>query len=714
LSLFRLVGRRVVPLALLGVAVATVAGVWLIVLETPLGAVSPQAVNLALVLTIVIAVGFGILWFLINRLVIEGARVLAAETEMATHGAAGAHVNEKRFADLAPLPLAINVLSDQLATARKDIDRAVAQSTAEIAEQSSRLAAVLRDLHEGVIVCNLRHQILLYNQTAVTLLHWTGELGLGRSLFRVMLAEPIQHTLERLSLRLRDLQGKSGNGAEELVAPFIGGSRDGRTMLQSRMSLILRETGDQERPEVTGYVVTFSDATSELASLGQRDALLRQVTEGLRWPIANLRAMLETLADNPELAGEERRNFEQSMLGECNALSDRIEEISAAYKGAIAGSWPLSDLHSANVINLAILRIEAHSGHRITMTGLPHWFHGDSYTLVVLLDFLIERLHEATGLNSFDLCADAASQWVYLDIAWESDASLPAATVEGWKDLPLPSALGGLTVGDVLQRHHSDMWCEKAPHPQGYVHLRIPLPPPQEPPKPKDRTTIEARPDFFDFTLLEQPLPTTELREKRLRDLTYVVFDCETTGLRPSEGDELVAIAAVRIVNGRILTGETFNALINPGVAISQESIGVHGITWEMVKDRPKAEIVLPQFHAFCADAVLVAHNAAFDLKFLKLKEPRIGLKFTNPVIDTMLLSLMLQGEGADHTLDGIAARLGIEVVDRHIALGDALVTAAILLRMFDMLEARGIETLDDALRESNMLVELRQREQAF
>lgn len=702
------------PLVLIAVAAVTVIALWVILLESGLGAVSPDAVNLALVLTILLAAGYGAIWFALNRLVIEGARMLAAETEMATHGQAGAQVNAERYADLAPLPSAINALGDRLTSARQDIDRAVAQSTAEMAEQSSRLAAVLRDLHEGVIVCNLRHQILLYNQTAVGLLHWTGELGLGRSLFRVMLAEPIQHTLERLSLRLRDLQAASDSDTEELVAPFIGGSRDGRTMLQSRMSLILRERDDAERPEVTGYVVTFSDATSELASLGQRDALLRQVTEGLRWPIANLRAMLETLADTPDMGGDDRRHFEQTMLTECNALSNRIEEISAAYKGAIAGSWPLTDLHSANVINLAKLRIEAHSGHTLTMTGLPHWFHGDSYTLVVLLDFLIERLHESTGLDSFDLSADAAAQWVYLDIAWEGEAPLSAATVEAWKDLSLPSALGGLTVGDVLQRHHSDMWCEKALHPEGFVRLRIPLPPAQHPPKPKDRTGPGPRPDFFDFALLEQPLPTGALREKRLRELTYVVFDCETTGLRPSEGDELVAIAAVRIVNGRILTGETFNALINPGVAISQESIAVHGITWEMVKDRPKAEIVLPQFHAFCADSVLVAHNAAFDLKFLKMKEERIGLRFTNPVIDTMLLSLMLQGEGADHTLDAIAARLGIEVVDRHIALGDALVTAAILLRMIDMLEARGIETLDDALRESNMLVEIRQREQAF
>lgn len=123
---------------------------------------------------------------------------------------------------------------------------------------------------------------------------------------------------------------------------------------------------------------------------------------------------------------------------------------------------------------------------------------------------------------------------------------------------------------------------------------------------------------------------------------------------------------------------------------------------------------MLPQFHLFVSGAVLVAHNAAFDLKFLKMKEKVSGVRFDHPVLDTMLLSRQLQGPDADHTLDGIAKRLGIQVVDRHTALGDSLLTAAIFLRFVDMLREQNVITLDDAIRSANILVELHARERAF
>ncbi len=199
-----------------------------------------------------------------------------------------------------------------------------------------------------------------------------------------------------------------------------------------------------------------------------------------------------------------------------------------------------------------------------------------------------------------------------------------------------------------------------------------------------------------------------------LDKLTYVVFDTETTGLNPSGGDALLSIGAVRIVNGRVLTGETFSALINPKRRIPPESIRFHGITEEMVRDCPPAGAVLPAFHAFVDDAVLVAHNAAFDLKFLRLAEKAAGVRFDSPVLDTMVLSRFLQGEEGAHSLDALAARLGVQIVDRHSAVGDSMATAAIFLRFIDMLKEQGIETLGDAVRRSNMQMELTARGHAF
>lgn len=712
--------RRMVPLAF------GVVGVVLVALSVGLAATvrnstaADPLLTYAVVMTAALAAGVWVLWLAVDRYLLRAAETLSREAGLIAHGnaegAVGGRVPLARYGDLVPMARAVNDLSDKLAVVRRDIARTVAESTAKAEEQKTRLAAVLRDLHEGVLVCNTKHQILLYNQTALDILHLAGDLGLGRSLLHFVVAEPVTHTLERLTLRVRE--GRHINHEHGTTAQFVGATTDGRILLEGRMSAILQDTeeGMEAPPVITGYVVTLSDATRELAALGQRDALLREATEGFRAPIANLCAAVETLYDNPDLGPGERAAFESAMLESTDALSQRLERVATAYRDIVTGSWPMSDIHSNNLINLVRHRVGADTtaaGRSVTLTGLPQWVHGDSHCLVVLFSHLIASVHELTGATDFDLGAEAGDRWVYLDLVWRGNA-VPSATLDGWLDQPLPGGLGGMTVGDVLQHHRSTVWSEPLPDREGFARLRVPVPPALSPPSAHVHVKAGARPEFFDFGLLHQPLATSELGRTPLDRLHYVVFDTETTGLSPSTGDEIIQIAAVRVVGGRILTGETFNTLVNPKRTIPPESIPFHGVTDAMVVDKPTVDKVLPQFRAFVSGAVMVAHNAAFDLKFLKMKERAAGVAFDGPVLDTMLLSRMLLGNDGDHTLDGIAERLGIAVVDRHTALGDSLVTAAVFLRMVEMLRERDVRTLDDAIRGANILVELAARERAF
>ena len=133
-----------------------------------------------------------------------------------------------------------------------------------------------------------------------------------------------------------------------------------------------------------------------------------------------------------------------------------------------------------------------------------------------------------------------------------------------------------------------------------------------------------------------------------------------------------------------------------------------------MVAGKDKVDEVLRRFHGFVGDAVLVAHNAAFDMKFLKLKESASGVRFDHAVLDTLLLSVVLQPGQDAHTLDAIASRFGIENRDRHSALGDSVTTAQVLVAMMDVLAARGVRTLGEALEASDQVYEVKRMQDRF
>jgi DNA polymerase III epsilon subunit family exonuclease len=216
-----------------------------------------------------------------------------------------------------------------------------------------------------------------------------------------------------------------------------------------------------------------------------------------------------------------------------------------------------------------------------------------------------------------------------------------------------------------------------------------------------DRPSLSARPVFYDFELFHRTAPAEFVENRLLKELAYTAFDTETTGLDPSAGDEIIAIGAVRVVNARIVSGEQFDCLIDPDRSIDPAAAAVHGLTDATLRGQPRIGAVLPAFHGFCADTVLLGHNVAFDLRFLQLKEQATGVRFHQPVLDTLVLASLLQEHSGDNRLEAIAHRYGLEVVGRHTALGDALITAEVFLKMLPQLEGRGIVTLGQALEAS-------------
>jgi DNA polymerase-3 subunit epsilon len=254
-----------------------------------------------------------------------------------------------------------------------------------------------------------------------------------------------------------------------------------------------------------------------------------------------------------------------------------------------------------------------------------------------------------------------------------------------------------LTLKQIIERHDAEIWYQihKVTHRECF-RIAIPVTKPEESAW-SAHADVESRPEFYDFDLFHQPGQTPEQDTRPLTALSYTVFDTETTGLQPSAGDEIVSIGAVRIVNGRRLEHDVFEQLIDPRREMSPEASRITGIDASMLESQPTIDKVLPAFRAFCEDTVLVAHNAAFDMRFLRLKEGATGVRFTQPVLDTLLLSAVIDPQLDSHRLEAIAERMGVNPLGRHTALGDAMMTGEVFLRMIPLLAEQGIRTLGEA-----------------
>ncbi|CAA7612843.1 PAS domain-containing protein [Magnetospirillum sp. SS-4] len=643
-----------------------------------------------------------VLFLLLDRWLLRPAAVLGRQARRLAQSRLADHAIEAPpHHRLGPLPDATVALAQSLREARRDMVRAMETATTEVARQKEWLEAILLDFSDGVVVCGPNHQILLYNPNAARLLQSPESLGLGRSLLNLLTREPLLHALERLEYRRAE-----GVAAADLVSPFVCATVDSRAMLHGRMSLILGPVR-----EVNGYAVTLTDIRAEIADLTRMNVLRRTLSTGLRGPAANLRAAAETLTGFPGMSPEQRAAFEQVILAEGTEIARQIEVLSSEYRGHELLRWPMGDIYGADLVNCVSRILREDCEIAVIAVGIPQWLRGDSYSLVLLIKEVLLRVHRATGAATFDAETRLAPRQAYVDLSWAGPV-IPVGAIESWMEDELDASFTHLTMRDVLDRHGSDLWCLERSDGRAVMRLPLPLAVTSEPVAPP--APLPPRPEFYDFGLTDaQSLPAS-LAERRLRDLDYVVFDTETTGLKPSDGDEIISLAGIRVVNGRILSGERFERLINPQRKIPRSSIRFHGITDDMVADRPPIEVVLPQFKTFVGDAVLVAHNAAFDIAFLKMKETASGVAFRNPVIDTLLLSVLVDGDEAAHSLDAVLGRFGISVPNRHTAIGDSMATAELFVRLIERLESQGVHTLAQVMAASNMAAEMRHAGASF
>jgi DNA polymerase III subunit epsilon len=586
---------------------------------------------------------------------------------------------------------------------------------ARIEQERKRLAALMSELAQSVIVCNVEGRILLYNARAMQLLRKPIEgeaaagsahslVGLGRSVFAIFDRNLIIHALESIRDRMRE-------GTRNPVASFVTTAPAGQLVRVQMAPVMAGEAAPPLGAEadaassgalegITGFVMLLDNITRRIETGSRRDSLLHTLTQGTRASLASVRAAVETIASFPEMDNEARSRFIKIIGEEAQRMSSGLDEAAGQFADSLRTEWPLEDMRGVDLINAARRRVEGRLGLPTKLEAVDEsiWMKVDSYSLMQAITYIASRLQEEFGIREIRFGLEGAGQLAHLDLIW-TGAPLGSETTMAWQTDSLE--LGGetcpLTLRQIIERHSAEIWYQiHKPSQREYFRIAMPVTQPDELPGGA-APNIESRPEFYDFDLFHQPGQTPELDLRPLAALSYTVFDTETTGLKPSEGDEIVSVGAVRIVNGRLLEHEVFEQLVDPRRAMSTEAARITGIDAAMLENQPTIDRVLPAFGQFCEDTVLVAHNAAFDMRFLRLKEEATGVRFAQPVLDTLLLSAVIYPDLESHRLEAIAERMGVSSIGRHTALGDAIMTGEVFLRMIPLLAEQGIRTLGQA-----------------
>ena len=187
--------------------------------------------------------------------------------------------------------------------------------------------------------------------------------------------------------------------------------------------------------------------------------------------------------------------------------------------------------------------------------------------------------------------------------------------------------------------------------------------------------------------------PVVSFPKEQDIDTTYCVLDLETTGFS-FRTEKITEIGIMKIKNGEVL--DEFSCFVNPEKPIPQRVVEVTNITDDMVKDAETIEQVFPKMLDFIGDSILVAHNADFDIGFLKYNAKELGYTLDNTYLDTLRLSKELFPDFKKYKLGIIAENLGIKVEVAHRALDDVDTTVKVFNVMIDMLKEKGAKKIED------------------
>jgi len=573
-------------------------------------------------------------------------------------------INIEGGKEILAITKAINLFADHHETLQKNIKEEINRKRAELEIEKNMLASFFDELPQGIIACNTEGEIILFNKKAKVIEAQNHTIGIGRSIFDIMDKDIITNALYEINV-------KKPKRHEAASSSFIALS-PGNVVIKADISPIT-----DRRNNFAGFIVVFYNIGKDFELYAKIDNIFK-------------------CTGNEILSCLDQIKKENMVMPEMAAIEENLKKSEQDFIEKIKERLPFLVVSDRDIITT----VQKKAGEKLNISLKPqfpahiNWIRIETYSFIYAFLSILTILKNKTLKKAFNCTLFKEDNFLAIFF------HIPDAekNLNIFKDENL-----FLKLKDFLNYHAAQISLSFNEKSEKGIKILLPLAEMKEPEGLRNIVIAQdayERPDFFDFDLFTKRKSDSKLNEMHLEDIVYTVLDTETTGL-DTQNDEIISIGAVRIVNGRILNGEKFNQFIDPKMNIPLESEKIHGINNKMVEGKPDIKEVLPLFYKFSENTVLVAHNAAFDMKMFSMKEAETGIKFDSPLLDTLLLALIVYPMHKKHDMASIANFAGVDIVGRHTAMGDASATAEIFLKLIPLLAKKGIHTLNDAVEAS-------------
>ncbi len=487
------------------------------------------------------------------------------------------------------LARAVNRLADLCEKSRDSEKKPEVNPTARTEDEKRMLAAFIAELPEGVLICNRKGKIVLYNRRAKKMLE-TDEnrffldasakgtiSGLGGSISTLMDKSLVEHALEEINERLK-------RNIVNAISHFVIKGQKGH-VLQARMVPILNQ-----RARFNGFTVIVKDITLQHEADKRVDGLLQLLTKNARSPLASIRAANEAMLEFEDMDSLRQTQFKKIIQKESIILSDILNTVAGDYAALVQVKRSLVSVSGSKLVETIVRRAFDKLGIVIYFQVPPDdvSLKADRFSFVSAVLFVLNQLKNQTGIWDFYCRLLAEKKFVNLEMTWQGDP-IGAETLRQWEDqyLIIEDEEHPLTLKEVLSHHQAALWSDAIDPDEGDAMIRFLLPvddtEKQHPIKPVV-ILPESRLNFYNLDLFNQSDRESELDNRLLTELSYTALIREI-----SQADKIEAIMGKQSQLPRLI-----HAMITGGTKIRT-------VTWLITTF---ADAILNRILEFALDAM--------------------------------------------------------------------------------------------------------------